>query len=296
MCICPLDNSSWDQGRARWWLRLALGFLTGDQYVIDGLSSCDDSMSDLRDLREEPVKLGRKPFIVLSTTTSYWLVVLRLLINGARLFYNSFKQDVNRSWSICWRVQKGIFPVREALWPEWEPRVTGMDVVGIRLVQSKQEQRVGHGAVHLHSYILPLNNNIPPISVSLSSIAAQRSLTCLGLTATYAAVCQNWGPASVHPLFIERRNADRSVALCTGRMFAQSHPLQQEPWCMLENVGVGMPDGHGSGTIDWTQDGLKERQDRTVQIMSWLEVYSETRDVYLKQEQRYWRDVQNSFV
>ncbi len=37
---------------------------------------------------------------------------------------------------------EGDFPVREALWPEWEPRVTGMDVVGIRLVQSKQEQRV----------------------------------------------------------------------------------------------------------------------------------------------------------
>lgn len=125
---------------------------------------------------EKPVKLGRKTLIVLFTTTSYWLVVLRLLINGARLFYNSFKQDVNQSWSIYWRVQKGIFPVREALWPEWERRLTGMDVVGVRLVQSKQEQHVGHGAIHLHIYILPLNNNIPPISMSMSSIAAQRSL------------------------------------------------------------------------------------------------------------------------
>jgi len=51
-------------------------------------------------------------------------------------------------------------------------RVTGMDVVGVRLVQSKQEQHVGHGAVHLHTHIPPLNDNIPPISVSTSSIAA----------------------------------------------------------------------------------------------------------------------------
>ncbi len=52
MCICPLDNSSWDQGQSKMMADVALGFLTGDQYVIDGLSSCDDSMSDLRDLRE----------------------------------------------------------------------------------------------------------------------------------------------------------------------------------------------------------------------------------------------------
>lgn len=81
-----------------------------------------------------------------------------------------------------------------------------MDVVGVRLVQSKQEQHVGHGAVHLHTHIQPLNDNIPPISVSTSSIAAQRSLTCLRPQPTQLSV-KNPGPASVYPLFIERRNA-----------------------------------------------------------------------------------------
>ena len=53
MCICPLDHPSWDQGRERRWVMLAVGcgLLTAVQYVIDGLSSCYDSMSDLRDLR-----------------------------------------------------------------------------------------------------------------------------------------------------------------------------------------------------------------------------------------------------
>lgn len=107
-------------------------------------------------------------------------------------------------------MQKGIFPVRrEALWPEWERRVTGMDVVGVRLVQSKQEQHVGHGAVHLHTHIQPLNDNIPPISVSTSSIAARRSLTCLGLTAAYAAVRQKPRPRLRSPTVY--RAAKRSL-------------------------------------------------------------------------------------
>lgn len=78
-----------------------------------------------------------------------------------------------------------------------------MDVVGVKLVQSKHEQHVRHGAVHLHTYILPLNDSIPPISVSTSSIASQWSLTCLGLTATYAAVCQKPRPRLLCPLFVE---------------------------------------------------------------------------------------------
>ncbi len=162
-----------------------------------------------------------------------------------------------------------------------------MDVVGVRLVQSKQEQHVWHGAVHLHSYILPLNDNIPPISVSMSSIAAQRSLTCLGLTATYAAVCQKPRPR-LHSPTVYRATKRRQKCGAMHRTYVCTEsPTATGPDACWENVGVGMPDGHVSDTIDWTQDGLKEKQDRTVQIMSWLEVYSETRDVYLKQEQRY---------
>jgi len=44
------------------------GLLTAVQCVIDGLSSCYDSMSDLRDLRGTGKK---KPLIILFTTTSY---------------------------------------------------------------------------------------------------------------------------------------------------------------------------------------------------------------------------------
>lgn len=92
--------------------------------------------------------------------------------------------------------------------------MTGTHVVGVRIVQAKQEQHVGHGAIHLRTHIMPLNDNIPPISMSTRSIAAQQSLTCLGLTATYAAVCQE-GPAPLRPLFIESRNMG-NVAVKTG--------------------------------------------------------------------------------
>ncbi len=121
----------------------------------------------------------------------------------------------------------------------------------------------------------------------MSSIAAQRSLTCLGLTTTYAAVCQKPRPRLRSPTVYRATKRRQKCGAMDRTYVCTESPTATGPDACWENVGVGMPDGHVSGTIDWTQDGLKERQDRTVQIMSWLEVYSETRDVYLKQEQRY---------
>lgn len=142
-----------------------------------------------------------------------------------------------------------------------------MDVVGVRLVQSKQEQHVGHGAVHLHTHIQPLNDNIPPISVSTSSIAAQRSLTCLGLTATYAAVRQKPRPRLRSPTVYRaakrslKCGAMRGVYVCIESLTATG------PDACWENVGVGIIDRHVSGR--------KDREDAVEQESKlWLEVWS----------------------
>lgn len=140
--------------------------------------------------------------------------------------------------------------------------MTGIDVVGVRLVQSKQEQHVGHGAVHLHTYILPLNDNIPPISVSTSSIATQRSLTCLGLTATYAAVRQEARPRLRSPTVYRAAIRSLKCGAMRGAYVCIESPSATGPDACWGNVGVGMPDRHVSGRVDSTQDGLKERQGR----------------------------------
>lgn len=128
--------------------------------------------------------------------------------------------------------------------------MTGIDVVGVRLVQSKQEQHVGHGAVHLHTYILPLNDNIPPISVSTSSIAAQRSLTCLGLTATYAAVHQEPRPRLRSPTVYRAAKCSLKCGAMQGADVCIESPTATGTDACWENVGVGMPDRHVSGRVD----------------------------------------------
>lgn len=128
--------------------------------------------------------------------------------------------------------------------------MTGIDVVGVRLVQSKQEQHVGHGAVHLHTYILPLNNNIPPISVSTSSIAAQRSLTCLGLTATYAAVRQEPRPRLRSPTVYRAAKCSLKCGAMRGAYVCIESPIATGPDACWENVGVGMKDRRVSGRVD----------------------------------------------
>lgn len=55
----PLERPSRDQERKRMG-DVGHGLLTGDQYVIDCLSRCYDSMSDLGDLRGTK-RAGKKP-------------------------------------------------------------------------------------------------------------------------------------------------------------------------------------------------------------------------------------------
>lgn len=134
-------------------------------------------------------------------------------------------------------------------WQAWMLWVLGLS----NLNRSSMSDMEPSTYTHIYSH---LTTTSPPISVSTSSIAAQRSLTCLRPQPTQLSV-KNPGPASVHPLFIERRNAVWSVALCGGRMFAES-PTATGPDACWENVGVGIIDRHVFGSID----GLKERQRR----------------------------------
>lgn len=136
-----------------------------------------------------------------------------------------------------------------------------------------------------YTHILPLNDNIPPISVSTSSIAAQWPLTCLGLTATYA-VCQKPRPRLYSPTVYKAAKRRQKCGAMRGEYVCTVSPTATGPDACWETVGVGMPDGHVSGRFARRFEGKAGRRNRTVQSMSWLEVYSETHDVCLKQEHR----------